>query len=62
MILKTKVDMHVFSAVEKYFLTLENIISYKDPNVSNKQGQNGVNPYTGYVFYAIICNTIKTSK
>ena len=35
-----KVDIHVFSAVEKYFsdmLSLENIISDIVPNVSNKQ-------------------------
>ena len=39
MMLKTKVDIHVFSAVEKIFfdmLSLENIISDIEPNVSNK--------------------------
>ena len=38
-----KVDIHVFSAVEKYFfdvLSLENIISDIEPNVSNKQEKN----------------------
>ena len=38
--LKTKVDIHVFSAVEKIIfdmLSLENIISDIEPNVSNKQ-------------------------
>ena len=40
MMLKTKVDFRVFSAVEKYFfdmLSLENIISDIEPNVSNKK-------------------------
>ena len=41
MMLKTKEDIHVFSAVEKNFffdmLSLENIISDIEPNVSNKQ-------------------------
>ena len=40
MMLKTKVDTHVFSAVGKIFfdmLSLENIISDIEPNVSNKQ-------------------------
>ena len=40
MMLKTTVDIHVFSAVEKYFfdmLSLENIISDIEPNVSSKQ-------------------------
>ena len=40
MMLKTKVDIHVFSAVEKLLfdtLSLENIISDIEPNVSNKQ-------------------------
>ena len=40
MMLKTKVVFHVFSAVEKIFfdmLSLENIISDIEPNVSNKQ-------------------------
>ena len=40
MMLKTKVDIHVFSAVEKYFfdmLSLENNISDIEPNISNKQ-------------------------
>ena len=40
MMLKMKVDIHVFSAVEKYFfdmLSLENIISDIEPNASNKQ-------------------------
>ena len=40
MMLKTKVDNHVFSAVEKIIfdiLSLENIISDIEPNVSNKQ-------------------------
>ena len=37
MMLKTKVDIHVFSAVEKIFFympSLENIISDIEPNVS----------------------------
>ena len=40
MMLKTKTDIHLFSAVEKIFfgmLSLENIISVIEPNVSNKQ-------------------------
>ena len=40
MMLKTKVDIHVFSAVEKKFfdvLSLANSISEIEPNVSNKQ-------------------------
>ena len=40
MMLKTKVDIHVFSAVKKIIfdmLSLENIISDIEPNVSNKQ-------------------------
>ena len=40
MMLKMKVDIHVFSAVEKIvfdMLSLENIISNIEPNVSNKQ-------------------------
>ena len=40
MMLKTKVDIHVFSAVEKIFfdmLSLENITSDTEPNVSNRQ-------------------------
>ena len=56
MMLKTKVDSHVFSAVEKIFfdmLSLENIISDIEPNVSNKQEKIGVNPYIGNGF---VCN------
>ena len=48
-----KVDIHVFSAVEKNFfdmLSLENSISDIVPNVSNKQKNLGVNPYSGYDF------------
>ena len=40
MMLKTKVDIHVFSAVVKIFFdmpSLENIISDIEPNVSKKQ-------------------------
>ena len=40
MMLKTKVDIHVFSAVEKIFfdmLSLESIFSDIEPYVSNKQ-------------------------
>ena len=39
MILKMKVDIHVFSAVEVFndLLSLEHIISDIEPNVSNKQ-------------------------
>ena len=40
MILKMKVDIHVFSAVENFFfdmLSLENNISDIEPNVLNKQ-------------------------
>ena len=67
MMLKTKVDIHVFSTVEKnIFLTiklsLENIISGIEPNVSNKQQNIGVNPYIGYDLYEIICNIIIASK
>ena len=43
MMLKTKEDIHVFSAVEKIFidmLSLENMISDIEPNVSNKQEKN----------------------
>ena len=50
---KTKVDIHVFSAVEKIFfdmLSLKNIISDIETNVSNKQEKFGVNPYIGYEF------------
>ena len=52
MILKTKVDIHVFSAVEFFFdmLSLENIISDIEPNVSNKEEKIGVNPNIGYDF------------
>ena len=55
MMLKTKVEIHVFSAVEKIFffdmLSLENIISDIEPNVSNKQEKKiGANPYSGYDF------------
>ena len=52
MMLKTKVDIHVFSTIEFFFdmLSLENIISDIEPNVSNKQEKNGVNPYIGYDF------------
>ena len=51
--LKTKVDIHVFSAVEKIFfdmLSLENIISDIEPNVSKAGKKIGVNPYSGYDF------------
>ena len=40
MMLKMKVDIHAFSAVENIFfdkLSIENIISDIEPNVSNKQ-------------------------
>ena len=60
--LKTKEDIHVFSAVEKIFFdmqSLENIISDIVPNISNKQEKFGVNPYSGYDF---VCNTIIKSK
>ena len=53
MMLKTKEDIHVFSAGEKiYFdmLSLENIISDIEPNVSIKQEKFDVNPYIGYDF------------
>ena len=53
MMLKTKVDIHVFSAVEKILfdmLSLENIISDIEPTVSNKQEKFGVNPYIGNDF------------
>ena len=43
MMLQTKVNIHVFSAVEKIFfdmLSLENIILDVVPNVSNKQEKN----------------------
>ena len=53
MMLKTKVDIHVFSAIRKrlfYMLSLENIISDIESNVSNKQKKFGVNPYIGYDF------------
>ena len=43
MMLKTKVDIHVFQLLKKYFfdmLSLENIISDIEPNVSNKQEKN----------------------
>ena len=53
MMLKTKVDIHVFSAIEKIFfdmLSLENIISDIEPIVSNKQENFGVIPYIGYDF------------
>ena len=49
MMLKTKVDIYVFSAVEKIFfdmLSLEIIISDFAPNVSNKQEKFGVNPFS----------------
>ena len=52
--LKTKVEIHVFSAVEKkiFFdmLSLGNIISEIEPNVSNKQENIRVNPYFSYDF------------
>ena len=50
MMMTTKVDIHVFSAVEKIFFdmqSLENIISDNEPNVSNKQEKNLV--YTPFV-------------
>ena len=53
MMLKTKVDIHVFSAVEKIFfdmLSLESIISDIELNVSNKQEKIGANSYIGYDF------------
>ena len=54
MMMTTKVDIHVFSAVEKIFFdtqSLENIISDNEPNVSSKQENKfGVNPYIGYDF------------
>ena len=53
MMLKTKVDIHLFSAVVQIFfnmLSLENIISDIEPNVSNKQKKIGVNPYSGSDF------------
>ena len=52
MMLKTKVDVHVFSAVKIYFfdmLLLENIISDIEPNVSNKQEKFGVNAYSNTI-------------
>ena len=51
MMLKTKVDIHVFSAVEKIFfemLSLENIILNQMFQTSRKKF--GVNPYSGYDF------------
>ena len=56
MMLKKKVDIHVFSASEKIFfdmLPLENIISDIERNVSNKQEKIGVNPYIGYVRFCM---------
>ena len=56
MMLKMKVDIHVFSAVEKYFfdkLSLENIISDIEPASAMSQTSRktfGVNPYIGYDF------------
>ena len=52
MMLKTKIDIYVFSAVEILFdmLSLENIISDIEPNVLNKKGTNCVNRHTGYDF------------
>ena len=55
--LKKKVDIHVFSGREKkiFFdmLSLENIISDIEPNVSDKQEKIGVNPYIGYVGFCM---------
>ena len=42
-----------FQLLKKYFfdmLSLENIISDIEQNVSNKQEKFGVNPYIGYDF------------
>ena len=53
MMLKRKVDIHVFSTVEIFFfymLSLENITSDIEPNISNEQEKFGVNPYIGYDF------------
>ena len=66
MMLKTKVDIHVFSAVENFFffdmLSLENIIS--DMSKCLKQaGKTLVQiPTVVMILYEIICNTIITSK
>ena len=55
MMLKIKVDIHLFSAVEKKFffnmLSQESIISDIEPNVSNKQGKNWCKSlHNGYDF------------
>ena len=52
MMLKTKIDIYVFSAVEFLFdmLSLENIISDIEPNVLNKQRKKCVKRYIGYDF------------
>ena len=50
MMLKMKVDIHVFLAVEKKKFCQESIISDIEPNVSNKQEKFGVNLYIGYDF------------
>ena len=49
--LKTKVDIRVFSGVEKIFfdmLSLENIIPDIEANVSKKPEKICGNPYIGY--------------
>ena len=53
-----------FQLLKKIFdmLSLENIISDIEPNVSNKQEKFGVNPYIVMILYEMILNTIITSK
>ena len=63
--LKTKVDIHVFSAVEKTFfdmLSLENIFQTLNQMSQTSRRKIGVNPYIGMILYEIIYNTIITSK
>ena len=67
MMLKTKVDIHVFSAIKNYFydmLSLENIISDIEPNDSNKQEKIWFKSILNLamILYEIICNTIISSK
>ena len=53
MMLKVKVDIHVFSAVKKYFfdmLSLENIFQTLNQMSQTSRKKFGVNPYISYDF------------
>ena len=53
MMLKTKIDIHVFSAVEKIFfemLSLETLFQILNQMSQTSRKKIGVNPYIGYDF------------